>query len=151
MNNQKKIKLSSNWTNVDGGLLGGLFFSAFFIISIIRQNFNHGTIMAIQVFLFLFPLSITAFFINRLIFACDAKIIQDKLILTKQFRSSKSYTFDKIERISSSRSWNVKHITVKMRNDDNSLEKFVIINHRSFFSSKNRDPERILRELQMNF
>ncbi|MCP4181537.1 MAG: hypothetical protein GY756_27550 [bacterium] len=147
MNNQEEIKLSSSWTNVGiyGGALLSLICLPIIIFVMISQEFHIG--MAIGGF---FLLLLIGFVIYKLVFACDARIIGERLVLKKQFRSAKSYTFDKIGYPTSFRLKSTIYITVEMKNDDNSLEKYLIINSRSLLSFENIDAEQTLISLRIN-
>lgn len=141
MDNQKEIKLSSNWTNV--GLYGGslllLFMVPILVLVIMEQKFHMGMVVAGIAFL-----GLIGFLIYLFMYTCDARIIGDKIVLKKQFRPTKEYSFDKIGYPTSFRLKRTKYITVEMKNDDNTTEKFIIMNSRSLLSFENKDAEQVL-------
>lgn len=145
MQNQKEIKLSSNWTNV--GIYGGALFVLSFIpvlyLVVTNQDFHPGMVLGGLIFL-----ALIGFIIYLFIFTCDARVIGDKLVLKKQFRASKSYTFDRIGYPSSFQLKRTKYITVEMKNDDNSFEKYLIMNSKSLLSFENKDAEQALISLR---
>ena len=115
VNNQKEIKLSSSWGNV--GLYGGALLCIMMItpiyLAITNQRFHIGMIIGLMLFLLLI-----GFVIYQFIYVCDARIIDNKLVLKKKFRSSKAYTFDKIDYISSFQLKTTKYITVEIKIDN---------------------------------
>ncbi|UOY05811.1 hypothetical protein L0P88_17950 [Muricauda sp. SCSIO 64092] len=145
MDNQKEIKLSSNWTNV--GLYGGslllLFMVPILVLVIMEQKFHMGMVVAGIAFL-----GLIGFLIYLFMYTCDARIIGDKIVLKKQFRPTKEYSFDKIGYPTSFRLKRTKYITVEMKNDDNTTEKFIIMNSRSLLSFENKDAEQVLISLR---
>ena len=145
MNTKKEIKLSSNWTNV--GLYLGSIIILFMIpvlISIAKeQEFNIGMVLAGIIFIVLI-----GFLIYQFMYVCDARIIGDKIILKKKFKPSKSYSFDKIGYPESFQLKTTKYITVEMKNDDDTLEKYLIINSKSLLSFENKDAEQALIDLR---
>lgn len=145
MNDQKEIKLSSNWTNI--GIYGGALLILICIPAVVfvmtYQEFHMGMVIAGLGFLLLIGFSIFL-----IVFACDARVIGDKLVLKKQFRSSKSYSFDKIGYPSSFKIKRTKYTTVEMKNDDKSIEKYLIVNSKALLSFENKDAEQILISLR---
>ncbi|NER17613.1 hypothetical protein [Spongiivirga citrea] len=145
MSTQTEIKLSSNWTNV--GLYGGsllvLFMIPILIFATKEQEFHMGMLLAGIIFL-----ALIGFLIYLFIYTCDARIIEDKIILKKQFRRAKSYSFDRIGYPTSFQLKRTKYITVEMKNDDNSTEKYLIMNSKSLLSFENKDAEQALISLR---
>ncbi|MCB4797967.1 hypothetical protein [Neotamlana laminarinivorans] len=143
-NNQNEIKLSSNWTNI--GLYGGSVLVLFMIpvlISVIKeQKFNGGMVIGGIVFV-----ALVGFLIYQFIYVCNAKIIGDKIVLKKKFKPSKSYNFDRIGYPKSFQLKRTKYITVEMRNDDSTVEKYLIVNSKSLLSFENKDAEKTLISL----
>ena len=145
MNNQKEIKLSSNWTNV--GLYGGsllvLLMTPVLIFTLKEQEFHIGMVIGIIVFI-----AMVGFLIYQFLYVCDAKIIGDKIVLKKKFKPSKSYSFDRIGYPESFQLKRTKYITVEMKNDDNTVEKYLIVNSKSLLSFENKDAEQTLISLR---
>ena len=145
MENQKEIKLSSNWTNL--GLYGGFVLVIAMIpivfLSAQEQEFHMGMLLGGVVFL-----AMVGFLVYQLIYICDARIVGDKVVLKKQFRPAKSYSFDKIGYPSSFQLKRTKYITVEMTNDDNSTEKYLIVNSKSLLSFENKDAEEALMSIR---
>ena len=88
------------------------------------------------------------FLIYQFKYVCNAKIINNKLVLKKQFSSPETYTFDKIGDISSFRLKNTKYTTVKMKNRHQGFEKYMIITSKSFFFTDKIDAEKKLNQLK---
>ncbi|GAA3517425.1 hypothetical protein GCM10022393_34440 [Aquimarina addita] len=145
MNNQKEIKLSSNWTNV--GLYGGsllvLLMTPVLIFVLKEQKFHIGMVIGGIVYI-----ALVGFLIYQFLYVCDAKIIGDKIVLKKKFKPSKSYSFDRIGYPESFQLKRTKYITVEMKNDDNTVEKYLIVNSKSLLSFKNKDAEQTLISLR---
>jgi len=145
MKDSKEIKLSSSWTYV--GLFGGAILVlalAPMLIPIVKDNeFGLGTILAIIIFL-----AITGFLVYQFIYVCDARVIENQLVLKKLFKPAKSYTFDKIGFPSSFRIKRTKYITVEMKNEDHTVEKYLIINSSSILSLGKKNAEDILLDLR---
>jgi len=145
MNEQKEIKLSSNWTNLGlyaGAILCIAMLPIIFLI-LTEQKFHVGMIIGPLVFI-----ALIGFIIYQFIYVCDARVVDDKLILKKQFRPAKSYSFDRIGYPTSFRLKNTKYVTVEMKNDDNSLEKYMIVNSRALLSFEKKDAEEALLNLR---
>jgi len=145
MNTQKEIKLSSDWTNV--GLYGGgllvLIMTPVMALAMTAQKFHGGMLLGGALYMVLI-----GFMIYLFVYTCDARVIGDKIILKKQFRPSKAYSFDRIGYPTSFQLKSTKYIKVEMKNDDNSFEKYLIINSRSLLSFENKDAEYALRSLR---
>lgn len=145
MKNQKEIKLSSNWTTV--GLYGGTLLFILItpvLFSLVQdQEFHSGMVIAGILFL-----ALIGFLIYLFIYVCDARVVGDKLILKKQFRPSKSYSFDKIGIPKSFQLKRSKYIIVDMKNDDGTDERFLIMNSKSIISFENKDAEETLIRLR---
>lgn len=141
METKKEIRLSSKWTNfyiyfeLIVILIGGCFF---FFRSIQNEFEDWMLIIGVQFLLF------TAFFMYQLIYACEARVTNDKLVLKKLFRPSKSYSFEKIGNLRSFYTYTL----VKMENDYKVLEKYVIMNKADFWVSEKKDPKQILISLR---
>ncbi len=145
MNNQGEIKLSSNWTKV-GLYIGSIIIMLITLILIIitkNQDFHIGMLVS-GLILFL----LVGFIVYQFIFVCDAKIVGDKIILKKIFRQSKTYSFDKTKYPTSFQIKRTKYVTVEMINDDNTLEKYLIVNSKSLLSFEKIDAEQILINLR---
>lgn len=78
------------------------------------------------------------------------KVINNKIILKKQFRAKKEFHFNQIQNISSFQLKNTKYITVSMKNNENSIEKYLIIETQFFFSKKEKDVEKTLQYLMIS-
>lgn len=147
MENKKEIKLSSDWTNVGlygGGILCLIFIPIFFFV-LTNQRFHIGMLIG-----GLGLLLLTGFVVYQFIYACDARIINDTLVLKKQFRLPKSYSFDRIGYPTSFQLKRTKYTTIEMTNDDNTQEKYLIINSKSLLAFENKDAEQILMSLRNN-
>lgn len=147
MENKKEIKLSSNWTNV--GLYGGsalvLFIIPMLYFATEDQEFHMGMVLAGVILLVLI-----GFMVYQFIYVCDARIINNKIVLKKKFRPEKTYSFDKIGYPSSFQIKRTRYITVQMKNDDNTSEKYLIVNSTSILSFENKDAEQVLISLRNN-
>lgn len=145
MNIEKEIKLSSNWTNVSLYLASFLLILMtpilFFVVK--EQEFNIGMIFSGIIFL-----TLIGFLIYLFIYSCDTRIVGDKIIMKKQFRQSKSYSFDKIGHPTSFQLKRTRYITVQMKNNDNTSEKYLIMNTKSLLSFENKDVEQTLINLR---
>ncbi|SHI61002.1 hypothetical protein [Aquimarina spongiae] len=145
MNTQKEVKLSSNWTSF--GLYAAgiftLFLLAIGLFAVIEYEFNERMLLGGVLLLLLVVLVIYQF-----LYACDARIVGDKIVLKKKFRRAKSYSFDKIGYPDSFQLKKTKYITVEMKNDDGTFETYLIINTRSFLFPENKDAERVLINLR---
>ena len=145
MNNKNEVKLSSSWTNV--GLYGGtimcLVFIPMMIALISSQKFHIGMVFGSILFAFF-----VCFVIYQYIYVCDARIVDDKLVLQKKFRPAKVYSYDKIGYPSSFQFKNTKYTTVEMTNEDGSIENYLIINSNALLSFENKDAEQILINLR---
>ncbi len=145
MSNQNEITLSSKWTNF--GLYVGAFLIVFIIpvsfFSMAHQKFHGGMVIGILILLVLI-----GFLTYQFIFACKAQLSGNMLILKKQFRPAKSYSFDKILSVSSFKYKRTKYITVLMINEDDTTEKYLIINNYALLSFENKDAEQTLLNLR---
>jgi hypothetical protein len=145
MSNQNEITLSSKWTNF--GLYAGAFLIVFIIpvsfFSMANQKFHGGMVIGILILLVLI-----GFLTYQFIFACKAQLSGNTLILKKQFRPAKSYSFDKIFSVSSFKYKRTKYITVLMLNEDDTTEKYLIINNYALLSFENKDAEQTLLNLR---
>ena len=146
MTEQEETKISSNWTTVS--LYASVLIIVVFVPIMIFTNkdrpFHMGmpiAILAISVLICL-----TAY---QFMFVCTAKIVGDTLVLKKQFRPEKTYSFDKIGQPKSLQLGSTRYITFRMTNDDNTEEKFIIINSRAMLAFENRDAEQILLGLRI--
>ena len=131
MNNQKEVKLSSNWTNVRLylGSIISLMMIPILIFIVKNQEFHMGMVLAGILFV-----ALIGFQIYLHAYICDARVVGDKIILKKKFRPAKTYSFDKIGRISSFQLKRTKYITVEMKNDTRTIEKYLIMNSKSLLS-----------------
>ncbi len=141
----KEIKLSSRWTNIGiyGGILVVISTIPIVLLVVPKQEFHFGMVIGVLLFLLL-----VGFVIYQFSYASDARIKDGKLVLKKQFRVAKSYAFDQIGRISSFHLKSSKYITIEMKNDDNSTEKYLIINAKSILAFENKDAEYALKSLR---
>ena len=141
----KEIRLSSKLTNL--GLYGGSLLYLVMIPVIFKaiesKNFHIGMLFAGAV-----AIVMAGFLIYQFKYVCNAKIINNKLVLKKQFSSPETYTFDKIGDISSFRLKNTKYTTVKMKNRHQGFEKYMIITSKSFFFTDKIDAEKKLNQLK---
>jgi hypothetical protein len=145
MTEQEEKKLSSNWTTVAlyGSILIILVFVPMIIFTSNDKPFHMGKPIAfigISVLIFLT--------IYQFIYVCTAKVVGDKLILKKQFRPEKTYSFDKIGQPKSLQLGSNHYVYFKMTNDDNTEEKFIIMNSSSLLAFENRDAKQVLLELR---
>ena len=145
MNNRREYKLSSSWTNVGiyGAALLCIIMAPVLYLTAAEQEFHFGLIIGPIIFLLL-----TGFVIYQFIYASDARIIGDQLVLKKQFRPAKSYSFDKIGYPTSFQLKRTKYITVKMTNEDGSEEKYLIINSNAILAFENKDAQQALISLR---
>lgn len=143
--NKRTVKISSNWTNI--GVYVGLFLAVFlvliFVFTLKTEGFKGNVIL-----FGLFVLIIVVLIIYQFMYACEAKIVDNKLMLTKQFRPTKYYAFDKIKDVSSFKIKHTNYIIINMQNDDNNFEKYLIINTNSLLAFENKDAERVLKNLK---
>lgn len=141
----EEIRLSSKLTNI--GLYGAvllLFIVAPIIYSSFEtEGFNIGMLIAAALLLVL-----GFFLVYQFKYVSSAKLVNNKLVLKKQFKSPETYTFDKIEKVSSFKIKNTKYTTVKLKGKHNSLDKYVIINSQGLLFSDKIDAERKLIELK---
>ncbi|MCH3884164.1 hypothetical protein [Tenacibaculum aquimarinum] len=141
----KEIKLSSKLTII--GLYGGALLYLIMIPVIFKaiesESFHIGMLFAGAI-----TLAMAGFLVYQFKFVCSAKIVNNKLILKKQFHSPETYTFDKIGDISSFRLKNTKYTTVKMKGRHQDFEKYMIITSKSFLFKDKIDAEEKLKELK---
>lgn len=145
MKNLETTKISSSLTKVMtyGFFIIYLFFTSLGILGIINdpKEFNAGMIIPIIIY------SIFTFLVlYQLIFACEAQIIGNKIVLKKLFRAPKFYAFNRLRYPSVYRQRGMDYINIKMKNDDGSYEKYLILNSTSIFSS-NKQAEAILKNI----
>ncbi|WP_074405641.1 hypothetical protein [Aquimarina megaterium] len=145
MTEQKEMTLSSNWTTLSIyiQLLACLIGVPYMFFLFMQKEFDIG-----MVIFGAFVLGITALIICQFIYACDARVINDKLVLKKQFKPSKTYSFEKIRNPRSFRIKRTSYITVKMENEDKVLEKYLIINNHHLLSFENKDAKQVLISLK---
>lgn len=145
MTNYKEIKISSNWTGVGlyGGLLLVLLMTPIIFFATQGQEFHIGMIIAGLIYL-----GLVGFIIYQFMYVSNAKIIGDKLVLKKQFRPAKSYAFHQIGYPTTFNYKSTKYITVEMTNDDQTIEKYLILNSRGILSFENKDAEGVLKQLR---
>ncbi len=148
METKKEIRLSSKWTNFNiyTELAISLLVDYFFFFEFEQFEFEQNEFE--KAIIGLLCLAFTAFSIYKLIYACEAWVINDKLVLKKQFRPSKSYSFEKIRNLRSFFTGNARCTSVKMENDDKIQEKYWINNKDNFWVSEKNDPEQILISLR---
>jgi hypothetical protein len=141
---RKSIKLSHEWTRGATYLWGilGLIASIILIPRFNELNFT-GQIMGGIMFAL-----IDGFAIYLFLYGCEAKIIGDEIVLKKEFRPAKSYSFDKIGKIKSFRLKTTKFVIVEMQNDNNTTEKYVIMNAKSSLAFEDKDAEEILKNIR---
>ncbi|MBE7628621.1 hypothetical protein [Tenacibaculum piscium] len=143
----KNIKLSSKFSNL--GLYASLLVLTIVIPTILNtvknQGFN-GKVIFGGIILF----AMISFLTYLFMFVCSAEIKNNTLILKKQFRDPETYTFDKIEDITSFRLKTTKYTTVKMSKAprNQGVEKYIIINSKSLFFKDKIDAEEKLKELK---
>lgn len=142
MNNTKKeIKLSSKLSTFS--LYGGSIL-VLAIVPILVLTTRSGEISFRLIFTYAFFLAMVAFMIYLFKHTCSARVVGDQIVLKKQFRPAKSYSFDKIGYPRSFRLRSTKYTTFKMKNTDNTTEKFLIMNSRSFLAFEKKDAEELL-------
>ncbi|MBV7440544.1 hypothetical protein KRX57_03860 [Weeksellaceae bacterium TAE3-ERU29] len=144
MENQKEIKLSSGWSVISlyiGAIL--LILVSVIIYLFVPLKMDNGVIIGGLIYLMLF-----CFVVYLFMYMSTAKVIDGKVILKKQFRPAKSYEFDKIGELSSFRIKRSKYTTIEMKNNDGSIEKYVIMNSSALLSFENQDAEEILFSLK---
>lgn len=145
MNNKKNLTLSSKWTNV--GLYGGTILLLAIIpllYSVMQdQEFHMGMLIAGLVLM-----GLIGFIVYQFLYVCKAQVIDDKLVLKKQFKPATVYTFDKIGGVSAFYIKRTKYINLKMENQDSSIEKYLIINSYALLSFENKDAEETLINLR---
>jgi hypothetical protein len=82
------------------------------------------------------------------IYLSDVRLSQNEIRFKKLFRPQKAYTFDKIDDISTFRYKRSKYTTVRMENNDGSIEKYIILNNSALLSGERIDAEEILMSLK---
>ncbi|MEO8774247.1 MAG: hypothetical protein ABI263_00545 [Gelidibacter sp.] len=145
MDHKNNFKLSSNWTNL------GIYGSAVLLIVLIPifylvmegQEFHGGMAIAMLAGVGLFGAVIYQF-----IYAADARVVNGKLILKKQFRPKKEYAFERIGDVGSFEMRRTKYVIVKMKNGDSSTEKYLIVNGNGLLAFTNKDAEEMLLSLR---
>lgn len=144
MDNIEKFKISANNSII--GFIGG--FVVLIILFPIFSLFAEGSSIKMTLIGILF-LALKAVLIYLLIYACDAWVDGDKVVLKKMFRKEKNYSFDKIGKLKSIQIKRDKYTTVEMKNDENTTEKYIIMNKMSLFPSENdKDAEQTLIKLK---
>jgi hypothetical protein len=140
MSNQKNIRLSSSSSGflIHLALLAVIMMIPAFGLIIMTDGFHIGIIIGIVIYLFVLLIIVSQFNTN-----CDARIIDNKLVLKKMYKSAKSYSFDRIAKVESSRLRRVQYIYLDMTNDDGELEYYMIASHDS-----SMDPGAILNDLR---
>ena len=146
MTEQEETKISSNWTTVSlyASVLIILVFVPMMIFTNKDRPFHMGMPIAILAISVLICLTVYQF-----IFVCTAKIVGDTLVLKKQFRPEKTYSFDKIGQPKSLQLGSNRYITFRMTNDDNTLEKYIILNSSSMLAFESRNAEQVLLGLRI--
>lgn len=145
MNTETNYRLSSKWTSF------GVYASAVAFILILPviyffaegQEFHAGMLMAIVVLF-----ATLALIIYQFVYVASAHVVDNQLILKKQFRPKKVYSFDSIGDVSALENKRTVYVTVKMKNEDGSIEKFLIINGTNFLCYSGRDIEATLVSLR---
>ena len=144
MENQKEIKLSSGWSNISlygGAILLILVSVAIYLVA--PREMTNGVIIGGIIYV-----ALVCFMVYLFLYTSSAKVTDEKVILKKQFRPAKSYGFDKIGELSSFTIKRSKYTIVEMKNDDGSIEKYVIMNSNHLLSFENQDAEEILFSLK---
>lgn len=141
----QEIKLSSAWSTF--GLYLATFLLVFVSFAIIMVSENEK-LHAGMIFSGILYVIIVGFLVYLFIYNSKATIIGNQLVLKKQFRQAKTYTFDQIGRPSSFRLKNTRYVTFEMKNNDLTTEKFLIINHRSLLALNKIDVEATLQNLR---
>lgn len=122
MNTQKeRLSSPSNFTHIYltlGVCVAGII--AVVGISISYKSYNQLMLGFILIGMF------TVAAIYKLIFTCDAYLIDGELALQKKFRSMKRYPYHKISTVKATITRNMENITLKMENEDGSIEKYLI-------------------------
>ena len=144
MASNTKIRLSSKWTNLNLYAYVFCLLALLIILVWVSKDLEFHIIM---VFFGLVLLIIIGLIAYQFMHICNAYIVGEKLILKKQFRTAKSYSIHKIGSIPSDYISCDKYTTVQMKNEDKSLEKYIILSNESLFS-KTIDPEEILTLLR---
>lgn len=143
----KEIRLSSKLTKVGLYLGALLMFATIPVMSKIiseADEFHFGMLIAGALFLVMI-----GFLIYLFKFVASAKIENNKLIFTKQFRSPEVYAFDQIGEITSFRLKSAKYTIVKMKNRHRTEDKYVIINSKSLLFRDKVDAEDELKKLKL--
>ncbi|MCL5246563.1 hypothetical protein M4I21_12130 [Cellulophaga sp. 20_2_10] len=140
MSSTEQVRLSSKWTNLN---LYAYFFCLLALLIILVWISKDLEFHIIIVFFGLVLLIIIGLIAYQFMYICNAYIVGEKLILKKQFRAAKSYSIHKIGSIHSVYISSDKYTTVQMKNEDKSLEKYIILSNESLFS-KTIDPEEML-------
>lgn len=145
MDTSKEIRLSSSWEilKMYGACIFLMFAIPTTIIASLEYEFN--ILMFILGAIYLMIIGLLSYSFK---YACEAKIVDDKIVLKKQFRPRKEFSFDRIGEISSFQLNRTKYITFQILNDKNVYENYLIINTRPFLSFDNNNIEQVLLNLR---
>jgi len=125
------------------GTLVVLLFTPIVYFQLRNMTFHVGILIAILVYILL--LSFIAF---QFLYLCHAEVKGDVLILKKQFRAKKIYSFDKIGSVSSFRLKRTTYVNFTMTNADGTIERYLIARPRSIFSTDVIDIKQTLINLR---
>ncbi|MCB0687155.1 MAG: hypothetical protein KDC53_11535 [Saprospiraceae bacterium] len=113
------------------------------IVDGFKGAFHAGMVIAGLIFL-----GIMGILIYQIIYTSTARIQDDRIILKKQFRSQRSYTFDQIRSIGALKLGGRQYITLKMRNDAGIEDKFLISKSNSILPGRNFNALQLLKSLR---
>lgn len=121
MNQEEQLSSYSTFFKIYlslGVAMAGL--AAIIVISITSQFYNQMIPGLVILGLLL------ASSIYKLIFTCDAYLVDNQLAVKKKFRPIQLYSFNRIHSVKATVSRNLENITLKMENEDGSLEKYMV-------------------------
>ena len=148
---KNSIQLSSSWSffSLHLSTLLILILSPVFYLLLKISGFPIGGLIII--------ISCFSFMIGCIIYGymniCDAQIIDNKTLkLKKIFRSSNTYSFDKIGYPSSLQIGRSKYISIDMKTENQDIEKYLIVNSKSILTTvlgfENNNTEELLIKLR---
>lgn len=145
MKKENEIKLSSSWTipSMILMVITSLIFVPVIFLMQQKQEISFWIILGD-----LLLIALVGFVFYLLFNVCIARIINDKLILRKLFKSKKEFSFNQIQKVSSFRLKRSKYIFVKIKHDSSHSETFVILNSSSILSFEDMDAEEILNSFR---
>jgi hypothetical protein len=144
MSEEVKIRLSSKRTVLSMLLILVLFLIIIPVIGFrqYKMPFEYMTVVADSIILVVF-----GFFIYLFIHVCTAEIVGKRLLLHKLLGRKKEYAFAEIGKVSSFTMWGTKYVLVKVKDESQRLETFIILNGRNAPYGADHDAEAVIRSL----